>query len=434
TVVPPVLGFGLLAGVFALARAAGSGIMGRAAAGLLLLSAPAVLIQSSEYYVDVALAAYVIMALVMLYRVLMPDRKSSGVPAVVAGGVLLGCAVLIKKLGLVVLGFPVLLAVIAAPLRREQYVRLAAVFSIATALALPYLVRIPALPPFPAAETAIDWQQYLQAFMREGFGNLFVHSVNINSAVVLLLIILLVARACRPDGFGGSRYTLFLLAAVLLWFLAVSGGIYMMNRLDYFNRWGRYCLPAYSICCVLVVCYAAGLREAPLRWRSGGLPQRVGLLACAVAAVYAVTLTPWEQLNRIALNRFGYLSTRPLTAPEIKQKYAYREAYGAWQHINRIAAADAGGRVLAEDARFYYLEPLTYDFSAVPPHTHTVAAMHDWLREHNVRWIIACDRVRDFDRSDLHRNTNFTGLLSSDRVDLSLNGSYRVYTVKDTDN
>lgn len=444
-IVPPLFGGSLLVAVFGLAKTLGLGVRGQLAAGSLLVLAPAILWHGSDYYVDLPLTAYLTMSLMFLLRLTEAKCSHTALWTAFLTGALLGFGAITKKSGLVGLSLPLILGLFVFrshdKLRSAKQVGLGLLIAlgIAALIVLRYLLKMSTLPrAIPGSPVAFS---YMHGLVRVGIKHLLwvPNSDGLNGATLLVYIgalSLCVLRVIRVDGW----YHVFLNSVVAIWFGAVLFAIWWMHRLDYFNRWGRYLLPAYSLICVLVVLYVRQfLQDAIGTWQKllkgeksvSRVNVALSIIIPAIVVLIFIGFMPAKRIFQVAVFRYGIASLQPLG--ENKQQLFYGDAYRAWKYINDISVSEVpSAKVLTEDVRFFFLRPLALEVFSVPEGTHSINAIQHWMEDNEVKWIIASDTLNDFAYSDQHRGTSIEKYLRSGFVkELDQIGVYSVYVVKE---
>jgi hypothetical protein len=428
---PPCFAAAFLATVLALGRCLGLGRTERAVAALLTAATPAVLAQAGDYYVDLALAAYLTAAVVVLHRAVSATRRSPSGRDVLLAGVLLGLACWVKKSGVLGLAFPAVIAATAFHRHRRPFVTAAVVTALATAVAGEYLLRIPGFPSYPGLGQAAEPIAYARELLTVGLPGLFWRSTYLNAGVLAAALVLLGLRFARRDRLPVTAPEAALLALSGLWLAWALAGIYHYGRLDYFNQWGRFLFPAYPFLCVLAVRHARLHRIGVPRSASRPAGWKPGRAVAVAVLALVLLLTPWRRLARFGVWRGRAASGRPFLSAEAKQA----AVYGAWHrtvtYVNELYRKAGGGRVLTEDVRIHHLEPCAYEAFGVPADVRSVPAFLRWARAEDVRWVIRGLRRLDFARSDRWRGTAIHAFLRSPHARPVIRiGSFQIFAVE----
>jgi len=408
-----------LTGVFTLARVVKLNIWGQIVAGAVFLGTPAVLMQSSDYYIDMFLAGYLTMALVYIMKLSVLENRREKIICIVTGGTLLGFAAVSKKSGFLALTFPAMALVTTAiqckQLSRKHIFCMAIMWLIALLICAKYLIKIPFFPRYPASDIPVSLVNYANAFFTVGLHHLFLRSTQLNAAVLIIFIGFLFLRATRTINMN-SQYGFLPISIIAVWFFLVAVGIYHSGRIDYFNRWGRFILPIYGIVCVVVILYCSQLRTVCVKWRQLKKSRKLYIASFAIIVVMSINMMPIRTLVKNLVFRYGDISKTPSLGMERKKEKLYGDAYHAWKLVNELFSDNPSGKVLTEDNRFFYLEPLVYESLGVPEGTNSVDAMAKWVRDQRVKWIISAEKLHDFENSDENRDTCIKEFLQTKRL------------------
>jgi len=325
----------------------------------------------------------------------------------------------------------VVVAATAVRGNRRRFVTAAAVTALAAAIAGEYLLRIPGFPRYPGLDQAAEPLAFLREFLTVGFPGLFWRSIYLNAGVLAAALVLLTLRFARRNRLPVTAPEAALLASTGLWLAWALAGIYHYGRLDYFNQWGRFVLPVYPFVCVLAVRHARVHRTGPSRPAASLAARRTGQAAAVALLALVLLLTPWRRMARFAVWRGRAASGRPFLSAEAK----HAAVYGSWHrtvtYVNDLFRAAGGGRVLTEDVRIHYLEPLAYEAFGVPEDVRSIPEFLRWARANDVRWVVRGLRRRDFATSDRKRGTVIHAFLRSPHARLRARiGSFQVFTVE----
>ncbi len=396
--VPPILGAAWVVATMELGRRVGLGRPGRVACALLLLSAPGVLMQISDYHVDFVLGALATEAIRRLLRAWDTGSRRD----LLVAAVLLGGGALTKVTGAVLVAVPLLGGLLRS--RRPPVRDLVWPSAAAALLALPYWIHRAGLPPFPGLAGHMSVAAFVRGIHGQGIRALLTTRTPeaLGAHLVLLFAVLLLGRLLLVRWHEIRRVDL-LAALVLGWTLVCLAAIAKADRPDFFGYWSRYLLPAVGLAAVWVVWTAR-------RLAFGAHPRGVALAGAAIVATAGTAWAveaPFGRLAALAFDRYPPLSWALHTTRDERWRLVWGESAEAWAWAAKLAR-QRGVATLSSDTRILRLMDggIVYDAWSIPPGTDSPGAVRAWLRAHDVGILVESTRPDlDFAASDRERHT-----------------------------
>lgn len=423
------------------------------------IMSPALLLHSSQFYVDLPLTAFT--AATITFIVLYMQSQHS--KALYLASALAGFGTLIKLLGL---HFTALMAILfgGSILLQQQVLeshersaREGPFFQILVSAMLFFaivsywyikralFIEVPTYPAQP--DVPLHWPEVFQALQVGIDSWLFGHDSRTGFPIPVLLgysLALLQFLKSRQAYKLPFPIAWFVHSLVITWIVAVPLGIVLfVRRWEWFIWIGRYLLPVYPI--MVVFAAHAWVEIIPSKKLTALVPRHssrlshLSIIGVGAAFVILVLIAGPTQLNRVAMRMNKYIPlystskivfnrvgdwNAPLRLPE-QQKM--REAYGndlyeLWNFVNRYV--DEDDKILSEDTRCYYIEALCYDAAGLP-HKASATQLRKWFVNRQIRLLIDSKSLHDFEV----QNPNTYEFLRSAGRRVWENGSFVVYEI-----